>query len=355
MIPPGRKIKVHVVDDSAVSRDLLTHILTSDPRIEVMGHSCNGEEAIAALGEKSPDVVTMDIHMPGMDGFEVTRKIMETRPLPIVIVSVSFDPADVSKMFQALEAGAVAAVEKPSGPGHPAHLALARKLIDTVTAMSEVRVIRRWSRARMAARTPEPVALPRDAKAMQLVAIGASTGGPPVLQTILSALPKPCPVPIVIVQHISAGFVQGLADWLTQCTGIPVHIASHGERAMPGCAYLAPDDRHLCVEPGMRLVLTDDPVENGSRPAVSNLFRSVARVCGTGGVGVILTGMGRDGAEELKLMRDRGAVTIAQDEETSVVFGMPGEAVKLGAATHVSSPQQIGALLSALLKAKPRP
>ena len=212
MIPPAQKIKVLVVDDSAVSRDLLTRVLASEPCIEIVGHARDGEEAVAMLAEKRPDVVTMDIHMPGIDGFETTRRIMETQPLPIVIVSASFDPDDVAQMFRALEAGAVAAVEKPPGPGHPEHAALARKFTDTVKAMSEVRVIRRWPRARKEARTAEPVALPPNTAKIRLLVIGASTGGPPVLRAVLAGLPKPCPVPVIIVQHISAGFAQGLAS-----------------------------------------------------------------------------------------------------------------------------------------------
>ena len=353
MTPPARKITVLVVDDSVVSRDLLTYLLASDPGIEVIGQARDGAEAIAVLLEKNPDVVTMDIHMPGMDGFEATRRIMETRPIPIIIVSSSFDPEDVAKTFRTLEAGAVTAVEKPPGPGDPHHAALARKLIDAVKAMSEVRVVRRWPRARMASRNTEPPAPPPGAGEIRLLVIGASTGGPPVLQTVLAGLPKPCPVPVVIVQHISAGFVQGLADWLASTTGMPVQIARHGEIVQPGTAYLAPDGCQMSITRDARIVCGPEPAEHGLRPSASFLFRSVAQQFGAQAAGVLLTGMGRDGAADLKLMRDAGAVTFAQDKESSVVHGMPGEAIRLGAAMHVAPPESITALLRALLTAHP--
>ena len=349
MNQPPRHISVLVVDDSGVSRELLARVLTSEPGIEVVGYACNGEEALAMAAEKNPDVVTMDIHMPGLDGYETTRRIMETQPRPIVIVSASFVRDDVPKMFRALEAGAVAAVEKPPGPGSPAHAALAQQFIDTVKAMADVRVIRRWPRGRSGALRPELPPKPPAAGPLRLVVIGASTGGPPALQRVLAGLPKPCPVPIVIVQHISAGFVEGLADWLTASTGIPARIAQHGEVAPAGTALLAPDGLQTAVSRDGRIVCQSEPAEHGLRPAVSFLFRAAAENFGARAAGVLLTGMGRDGAAELKLMRDAGAVTLAQDQESSIIHGMPGEAIRLGAATHVGNPERLAALLHSML------
>lgn len=354
MSTPASRIRVLVVDDSAVSRELLIRVLTSDPRMEIVGQARSGAEAVAALGEKKPDVITMDIHMPGMDGFETTRQIMETHPVPIVIVSASFDASDVAKTFRAMEAGALMAVEKPRGPGDPAHAEMARRLIDAVKAMSEVRVVRRWSRTRTETRRAEPIVKSHAGGDVRLVAIGASTGGPPVLQTVLAGLPKPCPVPVVIVQHISAGFVQGLADWLTATTGMTVRIARHGEIAVPGLAYLAPDGGQMSVTRDGRMMCEPEPAEHGLRPSASFLFRSVARHFGANAAGVLLTGMGCDGAEDLKRMRDAGAVTFAQDKESSVVHGMPGEAIRIEAATHVGNPERIAALLGALLSSTSR-
>jgi len=321
-------IQVLIVDDSAVASELLRHILESDPGIKVARCVKDGAEALAALGVMKPDVVTMDIHMPGMNGFETTRQIMETRPVPVVIVSASFDPAEVANAFNAMEAGAVAALEKPRGPADPGHKEAARQLIATVKAMAGVRVVKRWPRARHAARTPAAPAPERIKPAaasagIRLVAIGASTGGPPVLQSLLAALPKPFPLPIVIVQHISAGFSQGLADWLTQTAGLPVAIARDGERAEPGRAYLAPDGLHLRIEKTGRLSCTAGEPENGMCPAASCLFRSIAQNYGANAAGILLTGMGRDGADGLKLMRDAGAVTLPRTRRVRSSTGCP--------------------------------
>ena len=349
MTTPGRKITAFIVDDSEVSRELITRVLTSDPDIEVVGSARSGTEAVAALIELRPDVVTMDIHMPGMDGFEATRKIMESHPLPIIIVTASFAQGDVAKTFRTMEAGALAVIEKPPGPGDPAYAAQAQKLVELVKAMSEVRVVRRWPRSRMEGRSAASPAVPRGAAEIRLVAIGASTGGPPVLKTVLAGLPKPCPVPVVIVQHISAGFVEGLASWLSTTTGMPVRIARHGEVMQPGTAYLAPDGCQTGIGKDFRIICEDGPSEHGLRPSVSFLFRALVQSFGAESAGVLLTGMGRDGAEELKLMRDAGAVTFAQDKESSIVHGMPGEAIRLGAAKHVGTPEHIAALLHSLL------
>jgi two-component system chemotaxis response regulator CheB len=349
---PAAPIKVLIVEDSAVARDLLTRILSSVPGIRVLQSVKDGSDALAALAECQPDVITMDIHMPGMNGYEVTRRIMETRPVPIIIVSSAYDPDDVTQTFHAMEAGAVAAVEKPPGPGAADHERMARKLTDMVIAMAEVRVVKRWPHARAEVRAFAPPAPPVAGGSrsvdMQIVVMGASTGGPPVLEVILSALPKPFPVPVLIVQHISSGFVQGLADWLTQRTGLPVGVAADGDRAAPGRVYLAPDASHMTVGPGGRISCRTGEPESGLQPAVSCLFRSAIAAYGRNAVGVLLTGMGRDGANELKRLREIGGVTIAQDKESSVVHGMPGAAVELGAATHILPPERIAEVLGEL-------
>jgi two-component system chemotaxis response regulator CheB len=344
-------IKVLVVEDSQVVRELLVHILRADAGIRVVGTAHDGEEAIEAIARTQPDVITMDIHMPKMNGLEATRRIMETCPTPIVVVSGSTDPREVATTFEAMEAGALAVLRRPAGLGHLDHEATARELVQTVKLMSEVKVVRRWSRARRdSIAHPAQPQLERAPGKCRIVAIGASTGGPPVLQTILSQLPKEFPAPVLIVQHMAAGFVRGLIEWLAQSSRLPVHLAAHGERLLPGHIYVAPDGFQMKVELGGRIALTRDAPENGLRPSVSYLFRSVAEVYGSAAAAGLLTGMGRDGAQELKLLKDKGAFTFAQDKDSSVVHGMPGEAIALDAATFVLPPEKIAGTLTSLAK-----
>ena len=344
-------IKVLVVEDSPVARELLVYILDADPEMKVIGTVSNGIQALQALKEKKPDVITMDIHMPEMDGFEATRKIMETSPTPIVIVTASMDPREIGTSFRAIAAGALATVARPQGLGHSEFESDARELIKTVKLMSEVKVVRRWNKARLT-----PLTVPvrqidiKRAREVQVVAMGASTGGPVVLQTILSALSKDFLAPVLIVQHIAAGFTVGFVDWLNQTSRLPVHLATHGEAMLSGHVYVAPDGFQMGVRVAGQITLSHDAAEHSLCPSISFLFRSVAEAYGGKTVGVLLTGMGKDGAEELHLMKERGGVTFAQDAESSVVHGMPGEAIKLDAATYVLPPEKIAAALQSLAK-----
>lgn len=344
-------INVLIVEDSPVIREFLIQILSSDSEISVIGVAHNGEEAVEAARTKKPHVITMDIHMPKLNGFEATRQIMETSPAPIVIVSGSSTADEVATTFRALESGALTVARRPVGITHPDHEATARELIQTIRLMSEVKVVRRWRAGpKMAKPFEEQLLQPRKAGEIQLVAIGASTGGPLAVQTILSSLPKEFPVPIAIVQHMATGFIEGYAEWLSQSTNLPVHVPAHGQQLLSAHVYIAPDGFHLGVDPHRRALLSKDAPENGLRPSVSFLFRSVATLYGQRAIGILLTGMGKDGAEELKSLRDAGAVTIAQDEQSSIVYGMPGEAVRLGAATYVFPPDKIGEALITLVR-----
>jgi two-component system, chemotaxis family, protein-glutamate methylesterase/glutaminase len=349
-------INVLVVEDSPVALELLKHILSADPEIRIIGTATNGLEAVEFVNSKKPDVITMDIIMPKMDGFEATRRIMESNPVPIVIVSASLVSEEVEKTWRAVEAGAVAVLEKPkySKPGQPSEDAA--RLIQTVKLMSQVKVVRRWRRAAPGTPTPTTAAQPRPqvvarseaVRTVKVVAIGASTGGPPVLQQIFSKLPGDFPFPVLLVQHISPGFSKGFVDWLNRTSNLRVDLASSGETALPGHVYVAPDALQMKVDASGRIILAGDAPENGIRPSVSYLFRSVARSFGAKAIGILLTGMGRDGAEELKTMRDGGAMTIAQDKESCIVYGMPMEAVKIGGAQYSLSPEKITEFLMKL-------
>jgi two-component system chemotaxis response regulator CheB len=348
---PDKTIRVLVVDDSRVVAELLTHVLSSDERIRVVGVAADGEAAVEAAQRLKPDVITMDIHMPRLDGFEATRRIMETCPVPIVILSGSTSPDEIAANFRVVEAGAVAVLSRPHGPANPNHAKTARELIETVKLMSEVKVVRRWPRSTAAASVnlaPRSELVRRE-RSIRVVAIGASTGGPIALQTILSGLPATFPVPVLIVQHMTPGFAPGFVEWLTRSCGFPVRIATEGEGCLPGVSYVAPDGFHMGIRPGNRVLLSRDPAESGLRPSVSFLFRSVQETFGSAAAAVLLTGMGQDGAAELKRLREAGAVTIAQDESSSVVYGMPKQAALIGAALHVQPPQDIARTLTALV------
>ncbi|MFA6921814.1 MAG: chemotaxis-specific protein-glutamate methyltransferase CheB [Gallionella sp.] len=346
-------IKVLVAEDSPVVREFLVHILSSDPEIQVVGTACDGEQAIAAVKHYRPDVITMDIHMPKMDGLEATRLIMETDPTPIVIVSGSSDPHETATTFKAVDAGALAVLGRPAGLGHPDHAANARELVQTVKLMAEVKVVRRWPKTRRgSALTPAAKTVAAESSRIKVIALGASTGGPPVLQTILAGLPGDLPVPVLIVQHMATGFIAAFVEWLANSSSLPVHVATQGEYILPGHVYVAPDEYQMKLEYGGKIVLTGDKPENGLRPSVSYLFRSLAEVYGGDVVAGLLTGMGRDGAEELLLLKEKGAVTLAQDKDSSVVHGMPGEAIKLDAAMYILAPDKIAAVLADLANTK---
>ncbi len=345
--PPQGVVSVLVVENSPVVRELLVSLLNQDPLLQVIGVACDGEEAVVAAQRLGPDVIVMDIHLPKQDGFLATRAIMETCPTRIVMATAVGDPHEVSATFRAMDAGALAVLAKPVGPGHPGFAAAVQELVRTVKLMSEVPVVKRWSRPDATPLPPFPLVVA--AADIRLVAIGASTGGPLALRALLSKLPKDFAVPIMIVQHIALGFVEGFAEWLAVAAAYPVQVAQAGMVMRPGCAYVAPDNLHMQVLPHETIELVEGPKEHGVRPAVSVLFRSVAARYGPRAAGVLLTGMGRDGAQELRVLRLAGAVTLAQNRASSVVHGMPAEAIRLNAAAHVLPPDMIARVLGELL------
>jgi two-component system chemotaxis response regulator CheB len=344
-------IRVLIVDDSLVVRELLSYILGATANVIVAGTASNGREALDAITRLRPDIITMDINMPEMDGFETTRRIMETNPIPIVIVSGSWKADEVATTFRALEAGAVAVVARPPGIGHPDHQYAARELRQTVLAMAEVRVVRRWPKIATPPEPPRPPDAPKPTaprRSIDMVALGASTGGPVVIQTFLKNLPEDFSVPILVVQHMAGGFIQGFVEWLAQTCGRPVLLGGHGVLVVRGHTYVAPDGHQMGVDASGRIRLAPPTPENGFAPSVSFLFRSVAEVYGLRSAAILLSGMGSDGALELKRLRDAGALTFAQDEESAVIYGMPGEAKRIGAAEYILSPQEIASTLASL-------
>jgi len=346
-------IKVLIVDDSLTTMEYLKYLLDSDDDIMIAGIAENGREAVELSKKKRPDVILMDINMPKMNGFQATRIIMENNPVPIIIMSAIHDVKETTVIFHAMEAGAVTLLNKPRGIDHPDYERDSEALLQNVKLMSEVKVVGRRKSIRGVASEPgakppavKPVARPGE---IRVIAIGASAGGPPALHEILLKIPKNFPVPILIVQHISSGFIDGLTKWLGQTTNCAVHLAAHGEILHPGHVYFAPDDYHMGVNSSDRIILSKAKPENGSIPSISFLFRNIGDVYGANAAGVLLTGMGKDGADGLKFMRDKGAVTIAQDKESSLVHGMAGEAIKLDAAEYELSPGSIAEALIALV------
>ena len=329
-------IKVLIVDDSATQRQLLRQVLSLEPEFEVVGEAADGLEAVELCGRLEPDLVTMDIQMPRMNGFEAIRHIMAESPRPIVVLTSSMSDRELGITFKALEQGALMVLGKPGNLSDSEDNL--QKLRDQLKAMAAVKVVGRrrdLTQRHPAPKVARPLIAPLTRSKVALVCLGASTGGPPALQAVLKGLnPENFP-PIVVVQHINPGFAKSLASWLNDTTGFLVKLASVGESLQPGRVLLAPEEKHLVVIRGGRVNLSAGPTVDGHCPSVSALFRSAAEVYGPAAVGVLLTGMGRDGAQGLLEMRQAGAKTIAQDKETSVVWGMPGEAVTLGAAGDV--------------------
>jgi len=340
-------IRVLVAEDSAVTREYLALLLGQVPPLEVVGTARDGQEAVEMAERLRPDVIVMDVHMPRMNGYEATRGIMERVPTPIVMVTASLSKDEMAISFEALKAGALTVVEKPGGPGHPDEAETVRAFLQTVRLMAEVKVVRRWPRRD----PPAPSSPPRvgAARKIRVIAIGASTGGPQAIAAILGALPADLRAPILLVQHITPGFVSGLAEWLGQGTRLRVKLVEPAELARPGAVYLAPDGLQMGLMPDGRIRLAKEVADDGFCPSASYLFRSVAEAFGGSAVGVVLTGMGRDGAAGLRRLREAGGVTMAQDEESSAVFGMPGQAIRQGAAEYVLPPPHIAAMIRDLV------
>lgn len=347
------KIRVLVVEDSPTVRERILETLGADAELEVVGAAEDGKSAIELCRRLRPDAVTLDMMLPVMTGLSVTEYLMAYCPTPILIVSSSTNRGEVFKTYDALAAGAVDVFEKPTGEEPDGQWEAG--LIARVKLVSRIKVIshprgRLQAAAGAARAVPGAVSLPPAGKGLRAVAIGASTGGPGAVVEILKNLPRGFPHPILLVIHLAKAFGPSFAEWLNTQSPLPVSFAADGD-ALPvagrGQVIMAPPDRHLILSGG-RLRLTAGPERNYCRPSVDVLFESLAAELGAACAACLLTGMGRDGAEGLLAIRRAGGVTMAQDENSSVVFGMPKEAAALGAAQHILSLEQFAPALTSL-------
>ncbi len=335
-------IRVLVVDDSLTVRKRIVEVLEEHPDFEVIGEAKNGRESIHLAEAYKPDLITMDMMMPEMTGLSATEYIMAHCPTRILIVSSSTNRGELLKTYDALAAGAVSVFEKPTGEEEAEKWEAA--LINELKMVSRIPVIRHLKGKGLHKERAEQYTRGNQKNSKyNLVAIGASTGGPQTILKIFQALPADFPIPILCVLHISPDFSSSLPDWFSLNSDLKVEFAQGGENLVD-CGntnvFLAPGDYHLCLH-GQALKLTQDPPQNFCRPSVDVLFESIARNTHYSPIGVLLTGMGKDGARGMKAVRDKGGFTIAQDEESCIVFGMPKEAITLGAVEVVLSAEEI--------------
>jgi two-component system, chemotaxis family, protein-glutamate methylesterase/glutaminase len=332
-------IRVLIAEDSPLIAIMMRELLNQDPEIEVVGWAKNGQEAIQLRNSLNPDVITMDLNMPVLGGLQAIEAIASTHPVPILAVSQTIENRGSHVAFEALRNGAADIMGKPSGYGDTSFRKIKEELISRLKIVARIKpkrlVQKPWTNL------PRPEPLKDRAQREGVVAIGASTGGPPALAVILRGLPRNFRLPIVIVQHIAPGFLPSLAHWLDSQSHLLVKVATGNEPLNPTTVYLAPDNHHLRIGPDRNIVLSNGPPIRGHRPSADELLESAAKSYGEQATGVLLTGMGSDGAEGLKRIREAGGRTIVQDEATCVVFGMPREAILRGAAETVSPLEKI--------------
>ncbi len=319
-----KRIRVLIVEDSRVVQEHLRRIMSADPRLEVAAAVDSAEEALRVLDSVRPDVISMDIRLPGMQGLEATRRIMSRQPLPIVIVS-GVGGEETNLTMEALKAGAVGVVEKPPSASREDYAALAGHLCTQLAILSEVKVVRQRP---LQEHRPKPPFLRH--RPYRLLAITASTGGPNALMQVLTGLGPGFPLPIAVVQHMTPAFIDGFANWLGTVSPFRVRLVNGNVPLVAGTVYMAPAGHHLAGDGLSVWTETRDPV-CGHLPSGTVLFESLARRLGSAALGILLTGMGDDGAAGLLEMRRAGAYTIAEDESTAVVYGMPAAAVRMGA------------------------
>lgn len=343
-------IRVLLVDDSLITLAILKRILASVPEIQVAGTATNGKEALDMIPSLQPDVICTDLHMPVMDGLEFTRAVMERFPRPILVLSVSVQKEQTANIFRLLEAGAIDVMAKPRGTAVAGYELDAQELIGKIKILAGVIIIRKHKNKPPAMTSPARNNLPPiEAVPPGIIGIGASTGGPQAFQEILSHLPGSLPVPLLCVQHISEGFMQGLVDWLAPQCQLKIMTAVTGILPQPGTVYFPREGSHLVMDSQGRLECSNAPLYDGHRPSISVTFKSLAQLYGKSAAGVLLTGMGRDGVDGMRAIAQTGGTTIAQDEESSIIFGMPKEAIAANAAHYVLPLPKIAPALLKLL------
>ena len=323
------RIRVLVVDDSPLVRDIIIAILSTDPEIEIAGQAVDGRDAINKVKVLKPDIVTMDIEMPVMDGLSAIENIMAHSAVPILVVT---SKGDAKMAYAAISKGALDLVMKPE-----VNIAASHEFISKVKLLSRIKVITHL-KGKLPIRDRTAPTSPQMGKAGangRIVAIAASTGGPDAVSVILSGLPGDLPCPVVIAQHISEGFVTGMVEWLRTISKLDIRVASDKEALCPGTVYVSPPEKHLEIETAGKICLIDRNPKDIYRPSCDVLLSSAAAAYGKKSIGVILTGMGSDGVAGIRKIKEAGGKTIAQDERTSVVFGMPKLAIESGAIDKV--------------------
>jgi len=342
-VTAGAPVRVMIVEDSLVVRELLKHIVARDPRFQVVAAVTSAEEALAEIPRLQPDVISMDIRLPGMDGLEATARIMADHPTPIVVIADAVEDASLRISMNALRAGALTVVEKPAGPANASYERLADTICTQLYIMSSVPVIRRRNIGASSDTRPPPRPAATGAfERLDFLALAASTGGPPALAKVISALPSDFPAPVFVVQHMGAAFMEGFAKWLGGLSALPVSLGEDGVTAQPGHVYVAPGDSHMMVRSSGVIRISRDPPQGGQRPSANMLFGALGEAAPTRTVAALLTGMGEDGAQGLSRLAQGGAHTIAEHASTAVVNGMPAAAVRLRAARDVLPLDLIG-------------
>ncbi|AOE83142.1 chemotaxis protein CheB [Pseudomonas sp. MOB-449] len=340
-------MRVLIVDDSPVARLLLRAIFEGEGFL--VKEAGTGQEALKLLRLFTPDIITMDVHMPGMDGYETTEHILERYPVPVVLLTASANAYASATAMRALEAGALVVLDKPVNPDAEDFNERVSEMLRILRSMAQVKIVRRPRKANgelFRLQTLTELVAQNVQTPPQLVAIAASAGGPAALRSLLERLQPPQPWSLVLVQHIATGFLPSFRDWLSTLTHLPVLIAEDGQTLAPGRLYLAPDGYHLGFTANRRVALDSGPPEELVRPSANYMFRSAARYFRDQTVGIQLSGMGRDGAEGLAALRRSGALTLVQEPSSAMIDSMPQAAIALDAACQVLTPDGMAALLN---------